>query len=242
VGVLTTVVIPAYNEGTNIIKTIHELRKLYAEQVNVLVVVDSDDDSTISSFHKIEKPECYELVIQKYGPGPANAIRYGISLAKTPCITVMMADGSDDIRSIAELSNLVSRGVAIACASRYMPGGQQIGGQRLKKLLSRSAGRSLFILAGIGTHDPTNSFKAYSREFLDKVSIESRGGFEIGIELIAKAHRLGLPIAEIPTIWLDRTLGESKFRIAKWLPKYLRWYFFCFGPKVDHPKVSWSSK
>ena len=231
-GVISTVVIPAYNEGANILKTIQDLSELYGDKINVLVVVDFPEDSTIPYFHEIEKPDTYKLVIQSYGPGPANAIRYGIDQANTDCVTVMMADGSDDIRAITELSNLVSRGVVVACASRYMSGGQQIGGQRFKKFLSRSAGKSLFIFAGIGTHDPTNSFKSYSKDFLVKAGVESRSGFEIGIELVAKAHRLRLPIAEIPTIWLDRTDGESRFQVAKWAPKYLRWYFFCFGPKL----------
>lgn len=231
-GEISTVIIPAYNEGANILKTIQDLSKLYGDTISVLVVVDFEEDSTISYFNKAEKPDSYKLVIQNYGPGPANAIRYGIDQARTACVTVMMADGSDDMRAISELSNLVSRGVAVACASRYMSGGQQIGGQRFKKFLSRSAGKSLFIFAGIGTHDPTNSFKSYSRDFLVQVGIESRSGFEIGIELVAKAHRLRLPIAEIPTIWLDRTFGESRFQVAKWVPKYLRWYIFCFGPRL----------
>lgn len=231
-GAVSTVVIPAYNEGENIVKAIQDLTILYGNQIEVLVVVDFAEDTTIAHFNLIEKPNSYKLVIQNYGPGPANAIRYGIDQANTDCVTVMMSDGSDDIRAISELSNLVNRGVAVACASRYMSGGQQIGGQRFKKFLSKWAGKSLFIFAGIGTHDPTNSFKAYSRDFLAQVRIESRSGFEIGIELVAKAHRLGLPVAEIPTIWLDRVSGESKFKIAKWTPKYLRWYFFCFGPKL----------
>jgi dolichol-phosphate mannosyltransferase len=232
VSAISTVIIPAYNEGANICRTIQELSKLYGDKINVLVVVDFDEDSTVTQFKMTEKPDSYKLVIQDYGPGPANAIRYGIDEAKTDCVTVMMADGSDDIRAISELANLVNRGVAVACASRYMSGGQQIGGQRFKKFLSRSAGRSLFVFAGIGTHDPTNSFKSYSREFLSRVGIESRSGFEIGIELVAKAHRLRLPVAEIPTIWLDRTSGESRFQVAKWAPKYLRWYFYCFGPRL----------
>lgn len=229
---ISTVIIPAYNEGRNILKTINELKNLYGDKINVLVVVDFGEDSTISHFSRLEKPDSYSLVIQNYGPGPANAIRYGIDQAKTACVTVMMADGSDDIRAIFELSNLVSRGAAVACASRYMSGGQQIGGLRFKKFLSKSAGKSLFLFAGIGTHDPTNSFKSYSKDFLAQVRIESRSGFEIGIELVAKAHRLRLPIAEIPTIWLDRTVGESRFQVAKWAPKYLRWYIYCFGPKL----------
>jgi hypothetical protein len=121
----------------------------------------------------------------------------------------------------------------VACASRYMPGGQQVGGPRFKKFLSKSAGKILYHLAGVDTHDPTNSFKAYSAMFLRMVDIESTNGFEIGIELVAKARRLRLPIAEIPTIWLDRTIGKTNFKIAKWLPKYLKWFFFAFGGKQN---------
>jgi dolichol-phosphate mannosyltransferase len=232
-GTITTVIIPAYNEKSSIGKTVQELIALYGEKINVLVVVDFAEDTTIAEFNAIGAPVCYEVLIQNYGPGPANAIRYGIDQARTSCVTVMMADGSDDIRAIAELANLVNRGVVVACASRYMPGGQQIGGPRFKKFLSMTAGKTLFAFAGIGTHDPTNSFKSYSRDFLIDVGIESRSGFEIGIELVAKAHRLRLPVAEVPTIWLDRTNGGSNFQVAKWVPKYLRWFFYCFGTKLD---------
>ena len=111
---ISTVVIPAYNEGENIVRTIQDLTSLYGNKIDVLIVVDFEGDSTISHFRLIEKPDSYKLVIQNYGPGPANAIRYGIDQANTDCVTVMMADGSDDIRAISELSNLVNRGVAVA--------------------------------------------------------------------------------------------------------------------------------
>ena len=71
---ISTVVIPAYNEGENIVKTIQDLTDLYGNKINVLVVVDFAEDSTISHFSLIEKPESYALIIQNYGPGPANAI------------------------------------------------------------------------------------------------------------------------------------------------------------------------
>jgi hypothetical protein len=114
-----------------------------------------------------------------------------------------------------------------------MPGGQQVGGPLLKSTLSRTAGRSLHLLTRIGTRDATNSFKAYDRQFVRDVGIHSRDGFEIGLELTAKARRLGRPVAEIPTIWLDRTAGESNFKLAQWIPHYLRWYRFAFRPRVD---------
>jgi dolichol-phosphate mannosyltransferase len=229
----STVVVPAFNEGANIIKTIEELSELYGSTIDVSVIVDFENDSTIQAFNSIlARPSTFKILIQSYGPGPANAIRFGIDNAQTECVVVMMADGSDDVRAISELSNLVSRGVAVACASRYMSGGQQIGGPRIKKFLSKTAGKIVYLFAGVGTHDPTNSFKAYSKQFLTRTKIESRSGFEIGIELVSKAHRLGLPIAEIPTIWLDRTDGSSRFLLAKWAPKYLPWFFNCFAPKI----------
>jgi dolichol-phosphate mannosyltransferase len=145
---------------------------------------------------------------------------------------VTMADGSDDARQIDELARLVDRGVVVAAASRYMPGGQQVGGPALKGFLSRTAGRTLHLLARVGTRDATNSFKAYSVAFVRAVGIESRTGFEIGLELTAKARRARQPVAEIPTIWLERQAGVSNFKVAKWIPKYLRWYFFAFGKQL----------
>ena len=230
----STVIIPAYNEGINIEKTIQNLGQLYGSTIDVIVVVDFEEDTTLDFFSKIDGlPKTFRIIVQNYGVGPANAIRFGIDHAKTECVVVMMADGSDDVRAIQELSNLVSRGVAVACASRYMSGGQQIGGPRFKKFLSKTAGRILYSLAGVGTHDPTNSFKAYSKSLVQEVGIESRSGFEIGIELVSKAHRLRLPVAEIPTMWLDRSEGSSRFLLAKWAPKYLPWFFNCFAPKVS---------
>jgi hypothetical protein len=148
-----------------------------------------------------------------------------------------MADGCDDPRQIDDLARLVDRGVAVAAASRYMAGGQQVGGPVMKAFLSKTAGRSLRMLAHTGTRDATNSFKAYSTSFVRQVGIDSRHGFEIGIELTAKAKRLGLPVAEIPTIWLDRQAGVSNFRVASWIPRYVRWYRFAFGPKLTAEQI-----
>jgi hypothetical protein len=157
-------------------------------------------------------------------------------------LVVTMADGCDDPRQIDELVLLVERGVVIAAASRYMAGGQQVGAPRFKSFLSRTAGQSLHALANAGTRDATNSFKAYDAAFVRSVGIDSRNGFEIGIELTAKARRLRLPVAEIPTIWLDRTAGTTNFRVAAWIPKYLWWYRFAFGPRLTLDQLNATSK
>ena len=199
----------------------------------VLVVVDDPADTTCPVVQRLAKAEPrLHCLFNTYGRGPANAIRFGIDHATAPVAVVTMADGCDDVRQVDDLVRLVERGVAVAAASRYMAGGQQVGGPLLKGLMSAAAGRSLRLLARVGTRDATNSFKAYSTAFVRAVGIDSRDGFEIGIELTAKARRLRLPIAEIPTIWLDRQDGMSNFQVAAWLPKYLRWYRFAFGPQL----------
>ena len=89
-----------------------------------------------------------------------------------------------------------------------------------------------------GRVDATNSFKAYSTEFVRDVGIESDSGFEIGIELVAKARRLRRPVAELPTIWLERAQGTSNFKVARWIPRYLKWYRFAFGPPLPLERVA----
>jgi len=237
-GARVSVVIPARNEGANIRPVLDRLFEQVTLPLEVLVVVDSADDTTVPVVADYARTEArVRHLLNTYGPGPANAIRFGMNASAAPVAVVTMADGCDDVRQIDDLTRLVERGVVVAAASRYMAGGQQVGGPYLKGWLSRTAGRSLRILAHTGTRDATNSFKAYSTEFVRQVGIDSRAGFEIGIELTAKAKRMGQPVAEIPTIWLDRQAGMSNFKLAQWIPEYLRWYRFSFGARLTAEEI-----
>lgn len=225
-----SIIVPAYNEGNEIIPFLQRVARTVTIPFELLVVVDTAEDSTIPAVEQVTaQDDRVRAVVNTYGRGPAQALRFGFDAATAPTVVVTMADGSDDPRQIDELTELVERGVVVAAGSRYMAGGQQIGGPRIKRTLSRLAGQSLHLFAGIGTRDATNSFKAYNADFVRTVTIQSRDGFEIGLELTAKARRARMPVAELPTIWLDRTIGESNFQLRKWIPKYLRWYFFAFG-------------
>ncbi|MHA7987277.1 glycosyltransferase family 2 protein [Rathayibacter sp. CAU 1779] len=238
-----SIVIPAYNEGDAILSGLERIVEAVSLDYELLVVVDTPADTTVEHVNRFhEEHPRVSIVVNDYGRGPANAIRYGIDHAAAQTTVVTMADGCDDPRQIDDLVRLVERGVVVAAASRYMAGGQQVGGPRLKSLLSRTAGKSLHFWCGIGTRDATNSFKAYNSEFVRDVGIDSRDGFEIGLELTAKAKRLRRPVAEIPTIWLDRTVGESNFQLGKWIPKYLRWYRFAYGPQLTLDELKAKSR
>jgi dolichol-phosphate mannosyltransferase len=227
---LVSVVIPVYNEGEGVVQTLDAVFASVGDGAEVLVVYDMPEDTTAPVLERYAQTEPrLRPTLNTLGRGPANAIRFGIEQASAPVAVVTMADSSDDAGQIEALAELANSGAAVVAASRYMKGGRQIGGPFVKRTLSRLAGISLYTLGRVGTHDATNSFKAYQTDFVRAVGIESNQGFEVGIELVAKARRARLPVAEIPTTWHDRTDGESRFKVAAWIPHYLRWYFYALG-------------
>lgn len=228
-----SVVVPVYNEDDAIVTILDRIFEAVELPCEVLAVFDDADDSTVPHLEKYAEEEPRLVpTLNTYGRGPARALRYGIDHARAGVVVVTMADGSDDPDQIDQLARLVERGVVVAAASRYIKGGQQVGGPFVKSLLSRTAGRTLSLFGRVGTHDATNSFKAYDRDFVQAVGIESDAGFEVGLELVAKARRHRLPVAEVPTIWLDRETGQSNFRVWSWLPRYLHWYLYAFGRRI----------
>lgn len=233
-----SIIVTVFNEGDAIVDCLDRIFESVRLPCEVIVVYDSPDDTTaLPTQLYAERDPRVRPTLNEYGRGPARAIRFGFDAASADVIVVTMADGCDDPAQIDPLVKLVERGVVVAAASRYMRGGQQVGGPWMKSSMSRFAGRSLSTFARVGTNDATNSFKAYSTDFVRRVGIESDAGFEVGLELVAKARRYRQPVAEIPTIWLDRAFGVSNFKLAKWLPKYLQWYRYAFGRALPLPPL-----
>jgi hypothetical protein len=96
-------------------------------------------------------------------------------------------------------------------------------------VLVRSANFTLRHIARLPTTDASNGFRLFSRRAIDRIAIESTQGFCYGIELLVKAHRLRWKIAEVPVTWIERQDGRTRFQVIRWLPAYLRWYFYAFA-------------
>ena len=221
-----SIVIPVYNEGENVVPTLRGVvEKTHARPLEVLVVHDFDEDTTVPVVKRLqaEMPEV-RLLRNTLGRGVMNAMKSGLRAARAPYVLVAMGDGSDNPEDIDPMYQLARQGADVVAGSRYMKGGRQLGGPLLKRTMSRGAGLSLHWLGGVPVHDATSNFRLYSKRLLNQVTIESTGGFELGIELTVKAYRLGMRIAEVPTTWRDRTAGTSRFRLWQWLPRYLKWY------------------
>jgi len=234
---LLSIVMPAFNEGEVIEKTVKSIHDEVAVPYELLIVYDFAQDTTVPAVKKVQaKYKNVELVKNIYNKGALNAIKTGFVKASGYAVCVMMADLTDDPRTLNLMFEKYKQGYDIVSGSRYMPGGHQVGGPFIKQLMSRAAGISLHYIAGIPTFDPTNSFRLYSQRFLKKTKIESNGGFELGIELTVKAYFGGYKVTEVPTTWIYLA-KVSRFNMKKWLPKYIKWYFWAINKRLNgYPK------
>ena len=216
-----SLIIPCKDEGQDFLEIYNGFKEKISKNTEIIIVLDSDEDTT------------YKAIKNKLGDnsrisfsntaGPAAAVKYGIENSYGQVVCIAMGDGSDDPNQVEELFSLVENGADIAVGSRYSKGGKYIGKKNLKWFLSRSAGFVLYYFFRVGTKDSTNMFKAYSKEFLNEITIESNNGFTLGLEMVVKGKLKGKKIREIPTIWTDRTFGESKFDMKKFIPSYIYW-------------------
>lgn len=226
------VVVPVYNEAENFPRFYETFKASVRTPHTLLMVYDREEDTTVPVARPLAAKDPSLQLVRNTMKGVLGALKTGLKHPGGKAVLVTMADCSDDLTQVDRMYELFQAGNHVVAASRYTRGGAQKGGPKFKGFLSRMAGLSLHFAGGLPTRDPTNNFKLYSRELVDRVEIESTGGFELALELTVKAHLLGLPITELPTVWTDRVAGQSNFKLMKWLPRYLRWYTEAFRGRL----------
>lgn len=241
---MVEIVVPVYNEGANILRSLTLINQQVKHPFKVSVVYDFDGDTTLAALQSEaglklgvdfkSNGSLLQLKKNNFGRGALNAIKSGLLTSDCDYVIVTMADLSDPPAVINHmLDKAKTEACDIVCGSRYMRGGSQVGGPFIKRTLSRWAGLSLKRIINFPTHDVTNSFKLYKKQIFNQITIESSGGFELGMEIVVKAWILGLRVAEVPTSWQDRSDGQSNFKLWQWIPHYLKWWFMAFRFKLS---------
>ena len=111
------------------------------------------------------------------------------------------------------------------------PAGRRALGSRA--LLSRLAGLvALLVRPGRAPTTPPTRSRPTTRSSSTRSASSPTPASRSGSSWSPRPAGCRLPVAEIPTIWLDRTTGQSNFQLRAWLPRYLRWYRFAFGPPL----------
>ena len=227
----TLIIIPTFNELSNIGRMIPEVLKLYPE-VNILIVDDNSPDGT-GKFVKeyMEKDNRVHILERegKLGLGTAYVAGFKYMLENGYEYAVQMdADFSHDPRVIKLfLDNLDSYDLIIG--SRYISGVNVINWPMSRLLLSYFANIYTRIITGIPVKDSTGGFKCFKRKVLESLDLTKihSNGYAFQIEINFKVWKKGFSIFEIPIIFMDRIEGQSKMskkivREAVWMVWKLR--------------------
>jgi glycosyltransferase involved in cell wall biosynthesis len=221
------ILLPVYNEGETIVEVLKSLNAHVKTPCHLLICYDHDEDSTLNALQNYSS-RIPITSVKNQQQGVLGAIVTGIQQSTAPAIMVFMADDTYNAKIVDDMVNKFHEGCEIVCASRFMPGGIMEGCPWLKSVLVRTASFTLCHLARLPTHDATNGFRLFSRRVFQQFTIETPQGWAFSLELLVKAHRQKWKIGEVPALWYERTQGNSRFRVFKWLPIYLRWYFYAF--------------
>ncbi len=225
------IVIPVYNEGANILQSLQSLARNVKTPLRVLICYDREDDNTLPAIRD-NREKLGGLAIdfvRNRGKGAHGAVLSGFAAGEAPFAVVLPADDDYNAAILDPMVRMAESGCDIVCASRFMAGGSMVGCPWLKAVLVRAGNFTLYHLARLPTHDASNGLRFFSRRAISEIPIESSQGFCYSIELLVKVHRLGWRIGEVPARWFERAHGSSRFQVLKWLPSYLRWYFYAFA-------------
>ena len=216
IGDGTLVVVATYNERENLEALASQVFE-NAPGCHLLVVDDNSPDGTGEIAHRMSALDDRVEVLDrptKLGLGTAYMAGFSYALARDHARVVTMdADFSHHPRYLPAILNRADgAGIDLVIGSRYVPGGGVVGWSIQRRLLSFGANMFARLLLGLRTHDNTGAYRCYSRRLvaeLDSHRVVSNG-YSALIEIIWQCQRVSSGIAEIPIVFADRELGQSK--------------------------------
>lgn len=210
----TLVIIPTYNEAENIAEIVHRVR-VNVPSADVLVVDDDSPDGTgdiadgladggkVSVLHRAAKE----------GLGAAYIAGFGWGLDRQYDVLVEMdADGSHRPEELATLLGAIEQGADLVIGSRWVEGGSVVNWPKRREILSKGGNTYVRILLGLRLRDATGGYRAFKRDALlglDLGNVESQG-YCFQVDLARRAVGAGFTVVEVPIMFVERVLGESK--------------------------------
>ena len=226
------ILIPVFNENETIINTLKNIFSTVKYDYRILICYDYDEDPTLNIIKKKFSGNSKILFIKNFSRGFNNALISGFKKSTAKAVLIYMADDHVNHNTINLCYEKFEEGYEVVCPSRFTEGGKMIGNPFLKGFLTKSASFFLYNFTSFPIKDATNSFRLFKKELVDKVTIESNKGFTLSLELTAKAHRHNYKIVEIPTTWIERNVGKSRFKLISFLLPYIKWLFYIIKTSI----------
>lgn len=211
------VVIPTYNEKENIQSLIEQIMGL-GIQIQILVVDDASPDGTGEAVEQLRN-KYPEQVFCLHRPGKCgfasayiDGFKKALSMPYIEYIFSMDADFSHNPSSLHKILEALNQ-ADVVVGSRYMNGTVSVVNWPIKRLiLSRTANLYAKWVTGLMVSDCTSGFIGYKRSVLEKINLDKivSDGYSFLIELKYRAQKAGFRLSEIPIIFEERRLGQSK--------------------------------
>ncbi|MBF4474380.1 glycosyltransferase family 2 protein [Methanobacterium formicicum] len=224
-----SVIIPMYNEEDNVLITLKEVKKVLKsyESYQILAVDDGSNDQTLSLLEESAATNP-ELVVLKHpaNMGMGKALQTGFKKAEGNVIITLDADLSYEPRYINDLiKELQEHNLDIVIGSQYMDGGETEDIPFIRLFISKMANKIVGYALDKNISTVTGILRAYRKEVIDSIEIESRGT-EINPEILSKAISIGFEVKEIPVKLKGRKLGESKVQFKSTTISHLLFTFY----------------
>ncbi len=209
------VVLPTYNEADNLEPLLDALFAAAPEVDGVLVVDDSSPDGTGEIADRIAAADERVEVLhrpRKEGLGPAYVAGFARVLAEgAELILQMDTDFSHDPADVPRLLAAMDD-ADLALGSRYVPGGGVGEWGRVRRAISRGGSTYARLWLGVDVRDLTGGFKCYRRDVLEAIRPGSVGalGYAFQVETTYRAVLAGYRVVEVPIVFNDRRVGDSK--------------------------------
>ena len=220
------ILIPVFNEEETIVKTIENIFSTVKYDYKIIICYDYDEDPTLKIIKESFPHNSKIVFVKNISQGFNNALISGFKSSTAKAVLVFMADDHINHNIINLCYEKFTEGYQVVCPSRFIRGGKMTGNPFLKGIITKLVSFFLFNFTSFPIKDSTNSFRLFSKELINKVKIESNKGFTLSLELTAKAHRLGYKITEIPTIWVERDKGKSRFKLFSFILPYTKWLYY----------------
>ena len=220
------ILIPVFNEEETIVKTIENIFSTVKYDYKIIICYDYDEDPTLKIIKESFPRNSKIVFVKNFSHGFNNALISGFKNSTAKAVLVFMADDHINHNIINLCYEKFTEGYQVVCPSRFIRGGKMTGNPFLKGIITKLVSFFLFNFTSFPIKDSTNSFRLFSKELINKVKIESNKGFTLSLELTAKAHRLGYKITEIPTIWVERDKGKSRFKLFSFILPYTKWLYY----------------
>lgn len=213
--VRTLIVTPTYNEKENLPRFVDAVRSAYPG-ADLMVVDDNSPDGTGAIADAIAARDPHVKVMHragKLGLGTAYVQAFKRGLAEGyERFFEMDADMSHDVRYLPDLVRALDDGADVVIGSRNIPGGSVQGWGLGRHVISKGGSLYSRTVLGLGIRDLTGGYNGFTRHALETIDIDAVGanGYSFQIEMKFRAVRRGLRVKEVPIVFVDRTLGQSK--------------------------------